>query len=198
MNLNITIADDVKQDVKDNVVSWFNEIGEWSQERYPAVDLEAGTVISVETHEWFNGLAYKVQKRPIEIRISDLCDYVSWSVDMMDKYHFKPTGRYYVGNEIGMKAAMVWMFDVVQATLGGDDFAENWDVDINPAEAKLAWLKESHPALVDSWWDQDKYLESIKKKPKPTHWTFPALNPRLCRYGTWGKGAVFPEGSGRQ
>ena len=197
MNLNITIDDDVRQDVKDNVVAWFNDVGEWSQARYPAVDLEAGTVISVETHEFFNGIAYKPQQRPFEIRISDLCDHVSWSVEMMNKYHFKPTGSYYVGNEVEMQSAMVAAFNGVQYTQGEDDFREGWDVDVDPPEAKLAWLKETHPDLVASWWDQDHYEESIKNKPSATHWTFPALNPKLCRSGTWGPGAVFPPNAGR-
>lgn len=198
MNLNITVQDDVRQDVKDNVGDWFNEVGEWSQQRYEAVDLEAGTVISVESHEWFNGIAYKPQRRPFEIRISDLCDYVHWSVEMMDKYHFKPTGHYYVGNEIGMKAAMVAAFNAVQYTQGESDIRECWNADVDPAEAKLAWLKETHPELVDSWWSQKKYEESIKVKPEPEHWRFPAINPKLCRSGSWGPGAVFPESSGRK
>ena len=198
MNLNITVSEDVRQEVKDNVVAWFNEVGEWSQERYPAVDLEAGTKISVETHETFSGVAVKPQVRPFEIRISDLCDYVHWSVEIIDKYHFKPSGLYYVGNQIGMQAAMVGVFNSVQYTQGEDDFRECWDVDIDPPEAKLAWLKEKHPDLVASWWDQGKYEAAIKNKPKAEHWRFPAINPKLCRYGTWGNGMRFPEGSGRK
>ena len=69
MNLNITIADDVRQDVACCVKDWFNEVGEWSQARYPKVNLETGTVISVETHETFSGVAYQPQKRPFVIRI---------------------------------------------------------------------------------------------------------------------------------
>lgn len=197
MNLNITIHSDVNQTVKDNVQHWFDDVATWSQERYPTVNLETGTVISVETHEWFQGIAYKPQKRPFEIRISDLVDYVHWSVEMVEQNHFK-SGRFYVGNEIGMKAAMVAAFNVVQFTQGEDDFREGWDVDVDPAAAKLAWLKEVHPELVKSWFDQNKYVQSIKKKPSSTHWTFPAINTSLCRYGTWGPGARFPEGSGRE
>ncbi len=197
MNLNITIADDVNQTVKDNVQKWFDDVATWSQARYPTVNLETGTVISVETHEWFQGIVYKPQKRPYEIRISDLVDYVHWSVEMVEQNHFK-SGLFYVGNEIGMKAAMVAAFNGVQFQQGEDDFREGWDVDVDPAAAKLAWLKEVHPELVKSWFDQNKYVQSIKKKPSATHWTFPAINTKLCRYGTWGPGARFPEGSGRE
>ena len=203
MNLNVTIADDVRQDVACCVKDWFNEVGEWSQARYPKVNLETGTVISVETHETFSGIAYQPQKRPFVIRISDLCDFIHWSVDIMHKYHFKPTGRYYVGNEIGMKAAMVAAFNAVQYTLardiGDEAFREGWTVQVDPPEAKLAWLKEKHPELVDSWWDQERYKESIKKTPSATHWTFPPLAKGLRRISGCGPspGGIYPPGSGR-
>ena len=202
MNLNITIADDVRQEVKDGVKSWLNEVAIWSQARYPAIDLATSTTISIETHEWFTGVAVKPQKRPFEIRISDGLDFVEFNVEQMQKYHLKPTGRYYVGSQIGFQAAAAALFESVQYTLardlGDDSFRENWTVRINPPETKMAWLKEFHPDLVDSWWDQNRYVESIKKKPSKEHWRFPALNPKLCRYGEWGPGAVFPEGSGRK
>ena len=120
MNLNISIQPDVKQEVKDGVESWLNEVAPWSQARYPAIDLATSTTISIETHEWFTGVAVKPQKRPFEIRISDGLDFVEFNVEQMQKYHLKPTGRYYVGSQIGFQAAAAALFESVQYTLARD------------------------------------------------------------------------------
>jgi hypothetical protein len=62
----------------------------------------------------------------------------------------------------------------------------------------LAFIKEVYPQLIDFWTDRSGWLDEFRKNIKPTHWTFPAINKKLCRYGRWGEGAVFPEGSGRE
>jgi len=57
-----------------------------------------------------------------------------------------------------MKAAMVAAFNAVQYTLardiGDEDFRKDWTVQVDPPEAKLAWLKEKQPELVDGWWSR--------------------------------------------
>ena len=201
MNLQIEIDDDVREDVKCCVRDWLNEVAAWSQARYPAVDLEAGTTIAIRTHEWFSGVTLKPQKHPNEIQMSDLLDYIHWSEDIRQREWFR-SGHFYVANKIGMQAGLVGLLRTVQFTLAkdipDDAFREGWDADVTPQEEKLAWLQEVHPELVKSWVDRSGWMDQFRKGIRKSRWSFPAVNEKLCRSPkSWGPGAVFPPDAGR-
>lgn len=199
MNLNITISENVSQHVKDNVVNWLNEVAAWSQARYPAIDLAAGTTINIETHE-FSAVAMKPQTRPVEIRMSEL-DVVTWPEAIQKREWFK-SQMFYVGLQVGTQANAAAVFRSTQHTLArdipDDSFREGFDSEVQPPETKLEWLKEFHPDLVKSWVDRSNWLTDHVSRVPHTHWSFPSTPKGLCRLsGASGPGSVWPPGCER-
>jgi hypothetical protein len=199
MNLNITIDPRCITEVKDNAARWIEEAALWSAEQYNKVDLANGTVWNIEPFE-FSAVAVQPQNRPIEIRISEV-DNVQWTAEIQKREWFK-SQLFHVGHEVGLKSAAVAVLRAAKHTLardiGDDSYRANWDVEVQPYEEKLLYFQQFYPDLIKSWTDRSGWLDDFRKNIKPTHWTFPAINPRLCRSGRWGEGAVFPPGSGRK
>ena len=199
MNLNITIDPGCIQTVRDNAARWINEAAEWSVEQYGRVDIESGTTWSIEPYE-FNAVTMQPQHRPIAIQMSEI-DNVGWSPEVQKAEWFK-SQLFHTGLQVGIQAAAVGLLRTCKYTLardiGDEEYRECWDSKATPEEEKLLYCQQVYPELVASWTDRSGWLDEFRKNIKPTHWTFPAINPKLCRSGRWGEGAVFPEGSGRQ
>jgi hypothetical protein len=199
MNMNVTIDPGCIQTVRDNAARWINEAAEWSVQQYGKVDIESGTTWSVEPYE-FNAATLQPQHRPIAIQMSEI-DNVGWTPEIQKREWFK-SQLFHTGYEVGIKASAIALLRSCKHTLARDiddqQYREGWDSKDSPMEEKLAFIKGVYPQLIDFWTDRSGWLDEFRKNIKPTHWTFPAINPKLCRYGRWGEGAVFPEGSGRK
>lgn len=200
MKLNITIDSGCNDIVKANAEQWINEAAIWSAEQYGKVDLQAGTTWNVEPYE-FSAVSMQPQFRPLKIRMSEI-DICQWTPEIQKREWFTAQ-LYYVGFEIGIKSAAIGIMRSAKYTLARDiddeAYRAGWNVDVEPYEEKLLWLKQFHPELIKSWTDRSGWLSDHVSKLSPTHWTFPATNPKLCRLtGPAGSGAIYPEGSGRK
>jgi hypothetical protein len=198
MNLNITISPDVRDDIKTDVASWINKAAAWSQARHDFLDLEKDVVIAIEqlpediSGEW---ASLKPQKHPYEIRISEI-DHVWWAVEAQKEYWLR-SSYFYVGPELAYEVATVALLTGTAYTLGPDDHRAKFDRLWSPEREKYAYLSENYPDLLASWTDRSGWLDNHVANLSKEHWRFPALNPKLCRSGTWGPGAVFPPEAGR-
>jgi hypothetical protein len=197
--LRITIDPACVPEVQDNCVQWLAEVQAWSEARYPEADLGEVCTINIETHI-FSAISIKPQLRPIEVRASEV-DVVTWDVELVKEQWFK-SGLFYVGHRVGLQTAFAGIFRCVQHTvardLKDDDYREGWDRVEVASQERLDWLREHEPELLDSWVDRSGWLTDHVSGLRKNRWQFPALNPKLCRYGTWGPGAVFPENAGRK
>ena len=198
MNLPITIKDDVRPDISCCVKDWINKAGAWSQARYDFVDFEKDVTISIEKlpedvpGEW---ATCQPQHYPYPIRISEL-DHVNWKVEAKEKY-WLTSSYYYTGPQIAYEVATVSLLTGVTYTLGPDDYRETWDRLWTPQIEQYEYLSENYPKLIEAWTDRSDWLNQHVKGLRRNRWQFPALNPKLCRSGSWGSGAVFPENAGR-
>ena len=199
MNMNVTVDPACNDTVKANAVRWISEAAQWSAVQYGKVDIESNTTWSVEPHQ-FNAVTMQPQHRPIRIRMSEV-DNVGWSPEIQEREWFK-SQLFHTGFEIGIKAAAVGLLRTVKFTLAKDiddqQYRANWDSTECPMEEKLAFIKQTYPNLIDFWTDRSGWLDDHVSKLRRNRWQFPAVNPKLCRSGTWGPGMVFPEGSGRK
>jgi hypothetical protein len=198
MNLNITIDPACNDTVKAGAVEWINSAAKWSSRQYDKVDLEVGTTWSIEPYE-FNVVTIQVQHRPVPIQMSEV-DHVNWSPEVQKAEWFK-SQSFYTGFQVGIEAAAIGLMrtckHVLAKDINDDQYRENWDADVTPEEERLLYLQETYPELIKSWTDRSGWLSNHVKNLNPEHWRFPALNPKLCRSGSWGSGAVFPPNSGR-
>lgn len=196
--LKLTIDPNCVAEIQDNAAQWLAEVQAWSEARYPKVDLGESCVITIVPFER-SRILMQPQHRPINIEASEIDD-VSWPVELAKEQWFT-SSLYYVGRRVGLQTAFAGTFRSVQHTiakdLGDDAYRENWDrVDVCSQE-RLDWLRDNEPDLLQSWVDRSGWMDQFRKGIRKNRWQFPALNPKLCRSGSWGTGGIFPENSGR-
>jgi hypothetical protein len=199
MNIPITVADDVRDDIACCVAGWINKAAAWSQARYDFLDLEKDVVIAIEqlpediSGEW---ATFKPQKRPYEIRISEI-DHVWWAVEAQKEYWLR-SSYFYVGPELAYEVVTVALLTGTAYTLGPDDHRAKFDRLWTPEREKYAYLSENYPQLITDWTDRSGWLDDHVSKIPHTHWSFPPTPKGLCRLsGASGPGSVWPEGCER-
>lgn len=197
--MNITIDPNCNETIKENAERWLVESAIWSAAQYDKVDLQAQTTWSIQPYE-FNVVTIQPQHRPIRIEMSEV-DNIGWTPEIQKREWFT-SQLYHVGFEVGLKASAIGLMRSAKHTLANDindeQYREGWDSKVCPMEEKLLFIQEQYPQLIELWTDRAGWLSDHVANLSPEHWRFPAINPKLCRYGSWGEGAVFPEGSGRK
>ena len=193
MNLNINVDGSVKPEISANVSDWLNEVSEWSSARYPGNDYETRLEVFVDTFE--NGWKVLPREPASKIHVGEVA-VVRWSYEAVKQFYL--TQQFYdVSYQVGIQTSFASCLAYWIGIKGSPEQQAAFDP-MSQQQEQFDWLQFSQPELLQEWVDRSGSLTDHIKNLNPEHWRFPAINKSLCRYGNWGPGARFPEGSGRE
>ena len=192
MNLNINVDGSVRPEISANVSDWLNEVSEWSSARYPGNDYETRLEVFVDTFE--NGWKVLPREPASQIYVGEI-SIVRWTYESQREFYL--TNQFFdVDYRTGIQTALASCLAYFVGVKGTPEQQAAFGP-MSQDQEQFDWLQFSQPELLQDWVDRSGSLSDHVAGLRKEHWRFPSLNPKLCRYGRWGEGAVFPEGSGR-